>query len=423
MNNDKPVLVPNDELALYNFKKTLANIENDQGIIHSLAQLAVVNVNHADLYVELVNEQFSKCRSVERKLYILYVIDMIVKSDRLRVYINYFNQNIAGMFIQVYQQTSESIRVALWQLYSTWKEVFPESTLNQIRSALTTMTQTMLPKPQVQTQIPSHQRKSSHSSQSTTPSVIPINYSQPTNISINANTQNTSTGGYINTVHRYEQPKSYPSAQQQVYSYQNSFYNNNDNASLPPSTDPQFQQNIPIEIMNDYAEQIPVEISMQQDIPSNQPLMSPATNINTTYSRTTSVSEQQPYYQDTYSQQQGEVPVFPIDPSGRSGVICELCGCRYVDMTRHLRQHELINASSGINKKQWYSTANDWRKDEFGIEENYGQNVMEQEISCSICGKPIEFTSNDVGELFLQDGVVDDAGNYYHSTCFQSSAY
>ncbi|KAL7713408.1 CID domain-containing protein [Entamoeba marina] len=415
MNPNKPIQVPNDEYALYNFKKTLSNIQNDQGIIHSLAQLAVTNVNQAGMYVGIIIEQYNKCTSTERKLYILYVIDMIVKSDSLRVYINHFNQNIAFMFIQAYQQSSESIRVALWQLYSTWKEVFPDSTLNQIRSALTTMTQTMLPKPQ------SH--ISSHSS---SPSVISVNYNkqqqQPTNIPITFNRYKTSPVGLFSPVHRYEQPKNFTSAQQQVYSYQNSYHNNNDNASLPPSTDPQLQQNIPIEIMNDYAEQIPVEISMQQDTQSNYPLMSPATNINTSYSQVTSVSDQQ-YPQDTYSQQQDDMPIFPIDQFGRSGDICELCGCKYVDMGRHLRQHEIINASNGIGKKQWYPTADNWQKDDFGIEENYEGNVMEQELICSICGKPIEYSSNEFGELFLQDGVVDNMGNYYHASCYQSMNY
>ncbi|EKE41691.1 hypothetical protein ENUP19_0340G0026 [Entamoeba nuttalli] len=422
MNSVNSIPIPNDELTLCQFKKVIESIKNDQGIITSLAQMAVGNVIHADLYVEIIYREYMNSTNSEKRLCLLYVIDMIVKIDINRIYVNLFIPNITSIFIETYNSANETIRIALWQLYLTWTNVFPAQTLNQIRTSLTMISQGYRNSPAFQVR--------STQPQQSQPTIIPVSYDSQGIIPISVNTQvEPLQNASFTPVRRYKQPKQYnynsplttprrtPKKQSKPSSPINVSIDMCDNSSLPPSTDPAYKEtlhpitspsvstSVPAQIMSPAPTSIPVDVPIQ---------MSPM------YSQTNSVITE-----PVSAIHQTTTPTIR-QPQHALGEICPICGGRFVDMERHVQYHQVLSACEGLQTSR---PEESWNEPSFiQQEDNYQQppcktnSYTSQPLLCSICNKPLVVVQSQNGELLLKDGAIDNLGQFVHQQCLSNSS-
>ncbi|ELP92785.1 hypothetical protein EIN_372070 [Entamoeba invadens IP1] len=400
MDPNAPLPLPSDEVALYQFKKILSVLSNDQGIITSIAQLAVANVAHADLYVEIISSELAEATQPDKRLLVLYVIDMIVKLDVTRIYMQCLTPFISNVFLTIYSDANETVRNALWQLFLTWSGVFPLETLNQIRMGMTMISQGYRGSAAFSI------NNSGSYNKTMQPTVIPVSYESQQSIPINVSTQhnvNISNPSFT-PVTRYQQPM-----KQNTQRYSSDMGNTNvtfgnietkdEEKSLPPSTDPEYIDNE--NLMESEANSISIPIETQASQPTNIPIYSFKSQTTT------------PTYQTQREQRKSQ--------KGKSeqaiGKMCPICGCKFVDMERHMKYHQVLSACGGLQSQQ----QNSW--DAFRQQKSQQQQNTYQTYCCSICGRPLTVFTTQDGQIYFKDCVMDQQGQFAHQQCLMSMTY
>ena len=131
--------IPTNHQAIHEFQTLLQTLVNDEGIIKRCIQIATYNQNlpNALLYENIIRYKFQEVTNSEQKLCLLYIIDGIVKADSTMTYRMLFNKSIHIFFVHTYYNSTEQIKIQLWQLLITWENVFHKQVLQLIKQEIT----------------------------------------------------------------------------------------------------------------------------------------------------------------------------------------------------------------------------------------------------------------------------------------------
>ncbi|KAK3872375.1 hypothetical protein Pcinc_022590 [Petrolisthes cinctipes] len=102
-------------------------ILNSKPLITMLTMLAEENKTHAAVIVKVIEVHIKEVSGAQ-KLPCMYLIDSIMKNVG-REYIRLFGHIIISIFCNVFEKVDERTRKKLYELRTTWNEVFPKSRL------------------------------------------------------------------------------------------------------------------------------------------------------------------------------------------------------------------------------------------------------------------------------------------------------
>ena len=121
-----------DNLSL--FRNILFDIDNDSNRIYSLQQMALNEINRCNEYVKVINDVFDRFISVpDSQLYILYVIDGIIKNDFGKHYIQLLQNTLESKVLTVFKNGNAQLKQQVIFLVSTWQGTFPDEIVNNLQ--------------------------------------------------------------------------------------------------------------------------------------------------------------------------------------------------------------------------------------------------------------------------------------------------
>ncbi|ELP92216.1 hypothetical protein EIN_117900 [Entamoeba invadens IP1] len=124
-----------DLLQLY--RNIISQIDNDSERIKYLTMTAIQGTQQAQQFVDVTNDAFYQFSfNPEQQVYVLFVIDSIVKNDVSRTYVQMFCPKLVDMFVGAYRACHEKLRKYLIDLLNTWTGSFPQEIVNGIRNQI-----------------------------------------------------------------------------------------------------------------------------------------------------------------------------------------------------------------------------------------------------------------------------------------------
>ncbi|GAB1226479.1 hypothetical protein ENUP19_0296G0007 [Entamoeba nuttalli] len=382
------------------FNNVISEIDNDSSRIQFLTFTAIQSIARAQEIVDIINTSLLRfVHSPEQQVYVLYVIDSIVKNDSTRTYLQLICPGLDEKVVDVYHGCHQQLRQYIIDLINTWNGSFPNEIIQSIIRQINPPEPIIQPPPQqYYQQIPPQQLQQP-----------PAQYQQ-----------------YLNQQPMKREPEGFNQAAMPPQKRMVSLYENPELPSI--GIDEEIATNPYIQSVVEQRPEPPIESTPNVNEVDAIDLMKSSNNQEPKEVQLEPISE--PIQQTTTITRK-----YNLDPQ------CDICGVHCHNIDQHKQWHQRCDSLKDGISRDWYVSSNTWITEPISehatiqafaadkeeeakapqkVEEIPEQSqvvlypIDEHSMNCDICKEKFEISDDG---LHFKNVIAGKNGKLVHKEC------